>query len=90
MMLGPVGPGKPTCLMMLAGFEAAPRGEIEGDDLSISLVPPHRCRIGMVFQNYALCPRPRSMAQMRLTTGCGGRSGRALNQASASHACARM
>ena len=55
-MLGPSGSGKTTCLMMLAGFEAATHGEIYLDGQPINDVPPYRRDIGMVFQNYALFP----------------------------------
>jgi putative spermidine/putrescine transport system ATP-binding protein len=55
-MLGPSGSGKTTCLMMVAGFEAATHGEIYLDGRPINSVPPHRRGIGMVFQNYALFP----------------------------------
>jgi putative spermidine/putrescine transport system ATP-binding protein len=55
-MLGPSGSGKTTCLMMLAGFEAATHGQIFLDGQPINDVPPYRRDIGMVFQNYALFP----------------------------------
>ena len=55
-MLGPSGSGKTTCLMMLAGFEAATHGQIYLDNIPINNVPPHKRNIGMVFQNYALFP----------------------------------
>ena len=55
-ILGPSGSGKTTCLMMLAGFEAATHGEIYLNDRPINRVAPHRRDIGMVFQNYALFP----------------------------------
>lgn len=55
-MLGPSGSGKTTCLMMLAGFETATRGQIYLEGVPINNVPPHKRNIGMVFQNYALFP----------------------------------
>ena len=55
-MLGPSGSGKTTCLMMLAGFEAATHGDIRLGGTSINNFPPHKRGIGMVFQNYALFP----------------------------------
>jgi putative spermidine/putrescine transport system ATP-binding protein len=55
-LLGPSGSGKTTCLMMLAGFEAATAGEILLEGRSIAKLPPHRREIGMVFQHYALFP----------------------------------
>jgi putative spermidine/putrescine transport system ATP-binding protein len=55
-LLGPSGSGKTTCLMMLAGFEAATHGDIRLDGVSVNNIPPHKRGIGMVFQNYALFP----------------------------------
>jgi putative spermidine/putrescine transport system ATP-binding protein len=55
-LLGPSGSGKTTTLMMLAGFEAPTSGEILLDGAPVSRLPPHKRRIGMVFQNYALFP----------------------------------
>ena len=55
-LLGPSGSGKTTCLMMLAGFEAATEGEIILDGRPINNVPAYRRDIGVVFQNYALFP----------------------------------
>jgi iron(III) transport system ATP-binding protein len=54
--LGPSGCGKTTVLRMLAGLERADAGEILVDGRSIQSLPPHRRRVGMVFQNYALFP----------------------------------
>ena len=54
--LGPSGCGKTTVLRMLAGLERADAGDILVDGRSIQSLPPHRRRIGMVFQNYALFP----------------------------------
>ncbi len=55
-LLGPSGSGKTTTLMTVAGFEVPTAGEIFINDRAVSLVPPHRRDIGMVFQNYALFP----------------------------------
>ncbi|WP_051686476.1 ABC transporter ATP-binding protein [Vibrio pacinii] len=55
-MLGPSGSGKTTCLMILAGFETATRGEIFIDGVPVNNLAPHKRDIGMVFQNYALFP----------------------------------
>ena len=55
-MLGPSGSGKTTCLMMLAGFEAATHGEIYLAGRPLNHVPPHKRDIGVVFQSYALFP----------------------------------
>ena len=55
-LLGPSGSGKTTTLMMLAGFETPTAGLITLDGQPLNHVPPHRRRIGMVFQDYALFP----------------------------------
>ncbi len=55
-LLGPSGSGKSTTLMLIAGFESPTTGEIYLDGRPVSRVPPHRRRIGIVFQSYALFP----------------------------------
>jgi putative spermidine/putrescine transport system ATP-binding protein len=55
-LLGPSGSGKTTLLMVLAGFIRPDRGETWFGDRDVSLVPPHKRDVGMVFQNYALFP----------------------------------
>jgi spermidine/putrescine ABC transporter ATP-binding subunit len=55
-LLGPSGSGKTTTLIMIAGFEAPDKGDIQINRESVLDVPPHKRNIGMVFQNYALFP----------------------------------
>jgi len=55
-LLGPSGCGKTTTLRCIAGFESPNSGEIYLDDRKITLIPPEKRGIGMVFQNYALWP----------------------------------
>ncbi len=59
-LLGPSGCGKTTVLRAIAGLEPVTRGEIllEGRVLSKRgfMMPPHKRRLGMVFQDYALFP----------------------------------
>jgi spermidine/putrescine ABC transporter ATP-binding subunit len=55
-LLGPSGCGKTTTLMMIAGFILPSDGKILIDNKDITLVPPHKRNVGMVFQNYALFP----------------------------------
>jgi putative spermidine/putrescine transport system ATP-binding protein len=55
-ILGPSGSGKTTLLRMIAGFQKPTRGEIAINGQSVSAVPPHKRRVGMVFQKLALFP----------------------------------
>jgi iron(III) transport system ATP-binding protein len=61
-LVGPSGCGKSTTLRCVAGLERPDAGEIEvGGALVFSAragvdLPPHRRRIGMVFQSYAIWP----------------------------------
>jgi putative spermidine/putrescine transport system ATP-binding protein len=55
-LLGSSGSGKTTLLMLLAGFDKPTEGRVFMSGKSVSDVPPHRRRIGVVFQNYALFP----------------------------------
>src|SRR5688500_9795209 len=61
-LLGPSGCGKSTILRCVAGLETPDGGDIDlGGDCVFSSardinVPPHRRRIGMVFQSYAIWP----------------------------------
>jgi spermidine/putrescine ABC transporter ATP-binding subunit len=61
-LLGPSGCGKTTALRSIAGFVIPDAGEvfIKGD--RVTALPPHRRRVGMVFQHYALFPH-RTVAQ---------------------------
>ena len=55
-ILGPSGSSKTTLLKVVAGFENPETGTIllKGED--VTLIPPARRDVGMVFQNYALFP----------------------------------
>ena len=55
-LVGPSGSGKSTALRMLAGLEPCDRGSIHIGDQDVTLVPPKKRDIAMVFQNYALYP----------------------------------
>ncbi|RME36774.1 MAG: ABC transporter ATP-binding protein [Thermoflexia bacterium] len=55
-LLGPSGSGKSTLLRIIAGLEEAEEGRVYWEGEDITAVPPHRRRMGMVFQDYALFP----------------------------------
>ncbi|MBA2690512.1 MAG: ABC transporter ATP-binding protein [Burkholderiales bacterium] len=61
-LLGPSGCGKTTTLRMIAGLEQPDQGEIRLHDKVLAkpaqdiCVPPHKRRMGMVFQSYAIWP----------------------------------
>ncbi len=55
-LLGPSGCGKTTTLRMVAGFIRPDSGHIRLAGRPLEHEPPHRRRIGMVFQAYALFP----------------------------------
>jgi putative spermidine/putrescine transport system ATP-binding protein len=55
-LLGPSGCGKTTLLRIVAGLLTADRGRVTLDGEDITVRPPHRRDVGVVFQNYALFP----------------------------------
>ena len=55
-LLGPSGCGKTTLLRMIIGFNSIEGGEIRVDGKVINQIPTNRRNMGMVFQNYAVCP----------------------------------
>lgn len=54
--LGPSGCGKTTSLRMVAGLTPATSGRILVDGRDITVLPPYRRDMGLVFQSYALFP----------------------------------
>lgn len=54
--LGPSGSGKTTTLNMIAGFAQPTSGRIEIAGSDVTMLPPNRRNLGVVFQNYALFP----------------------------------
>ncbi len=55
-LLGPSGCGKTTTLRIIAGFVKEDSGKIFLNDQLINNIPPHKRKVGMVFQSYALFP----------------------------------
>ena len=55
-LLGPSGCGKTTTLRVIAGFEVPDTGRVVIDGRDMSLLPPNRRGLGMVFQTYSLFP----------------------------------
>src|SRR3954451_13432078 len=55
-LLGPSGCGKTTTLRMIGGFELPTSGRIVLHDRDITMDPPDKRPVNMVFQNYALFP----------------------------------
>jgi putative spermidine/putrescine transport system ATP-binding protein len=54
--LGPSGCGKTTTLRMIAGFELPTSGTVRINGADLTMVPPNKRNVGMVFQSYALFP----------------------------------
>ncbi len=55
-LLGPSGCGKTTTLRMIGGFELPTAGRILLRERDITMDPPDKRPVNMVFQNYALFP----------------------------------
>lgn len=55
-LLGPSGCGKSTLLRLIAGLDTPTSGSINLAGIDITLLPPSRRNLSMVFQSYALFP----------------------------------
>jgi putative spermidine/putrescine transport system ATP-binding protein len=55
-LLGPSGCGKTTTLRVIAGFTEPSAGSVRIRGRDVTLDPPYRRNVGVVFQNYALFP----------------------------------
>jgi spermidine/putrescine transport system ATP-binding protein len=55
-LLGPSGCGKTTTMRMIAGFEEPTKGAVYLHGADVTLTPPHKRDVNMVFQSYALFP----------------------------------
>jgi len=55
-LLGPSGSGKTSLLNILSGFTTPSSGSVWFGSTDVTVTPPHKRGIGLVFQNYALFP----------------------------------
>ena len=55
-LLGPSGCGKTTTLRIVAGFVEPTSGAVRIGERDITLLPPWKRNVGLVFQSYALFP----------------------------------
>ncbi|MEZ0345641.1 MAG: ABC transporter ATP-binding protein [Infirmifilum sp.] len=55
-LLGPSGSGKTTTLRIIAGLTEPDKGKVLFDGNDMTLVPPEKRGLGMVFQSWALFP----------------------------------
>jgi putative spermidine/putrescine transport system ATP-binding protein len=55
-LLGPSGCGKTTLLRVIAGLTSPDAGQVALAGRNLTRVPPHKRRVGVVFQSYALFP----------------------------------
>lgn len=84
-MVGPSGCGKSTTLRMLAGLETPSYGRIWLDDKDITLQPPGKREVAMVFQSYALYPHMSVAKNLSFGMEVRGNPG-----STASRACRRL
>jgi iron(III) transport system ATP-binding protein/putative spermidine/putrescine transport system ATP-binding protein len=64
-LLGPSGCGKTTLLRIVAGLEAADAGSVSIGGRDVTLLPPERRDIAMMFQSYALLPHLSAIENVR-------------------------
>jgi putative spermidine/putrescine transport system ATP-binding protein len=79
-LLGPSGSGKTTLLMAIAGFVRPDSGRIRFGDRDVTLVPPHRRNLGIVFQSYALFPHMTVLGNVLYPLKLRGETGAAAEQ----------
>jgi molybdate transport system ATP-binding protein len=74
-LVGPSGSGKSTILRVIAGTYRPQSGHVAaGDEIWLDTrekraLPPHRRRVGMVFQNYALFPHLTALGNIAAAMG---------------------
>ena len=74
-VLGPSGCGKTTLLKLIAGLLQPDSGDVLFNDADMKDVGPGECRIGMVFQNYALFRVPPTRRAVTRRIGGGNDRG---------------
>jgi len=55
-LLGPTGSGKTTLLKIIAGVETPSSGAVYLDSANVTMLPPNKRSVSMVFENFALYP----------------------------------
>jgi ABC-type sugar transport system ATPase subunit len=55
-LLGPTGSGKTTLLKIVAGVETQDAGAVYLDSTDLTMLPPNKRPVSMVFENFALYP----------------------------------
>jgi len=79
-LLGPSGCGKSTLLRMIAGLEEITAGQCFIDDVDVTLTPPAKRRIAMVFQSYALYPHMTVRQNIAFSLSLAGQSRKAQDE----------
>jgi len=79
-LLGPSGCGKSTLLRMIAGLEEITQGQCFIDDVDVTLTPPAKRRIAMVFQSYALYPHMTVRQNIAFSLSLAGQSRKAQDE----------
>jgi len=78
--VGPSGCGKTTLLRLIAGLEDVDAGSIRIDDRDVTLTPPSKRGLSMVFQSYALYPHMTVRSNIGFALKLAGASQLEINQ----------
>ena len=80
-IVGPSGCGKSTLLRTIAGLEDIDEGTIQIGETDVSMLPPSKRGIAMVFQSYALYPHMTVYGNMSFGMKIAGASAGEIDQA---------
>ena len=80
-LLGPSGCGKTTLLRTIAGFVVPDAGSVSIGGSDVTLYPPNRRSVGMVFHHYALFPHMTVFGNVAYGLACGRPSTRSSSPA---------